>query len=142
MTMKMWRWFLGILTVVNIALYIVIPATGQAPAPNGSPVRGIPQNYATKNSSVTIAAGNTFQQALASTIGTSTFRYSLTVQNNNTGSDNCYLFIGPAASATKAASILLATGGGSYSRYWPFVPSDAIQVTCDNTSDTVYVDTQ
>lgn len=99
-------------------------------------------NAATTNGSVTIAAGNTFQQVLAA-LGAlpAVPRHSLTIQNNNTNGDNCWLFIGPTGSATKATSILLGQGG-SYQRYSPYIPSDNIAATCTTTSDTLYVDTQ
>jgi hypothetical protein len=116
-------------------------AFAQANQPNGMPVEGVVINRATVNSSVTIAAGNTFQQVLPSNFGTSTQRQALTIQNNNTNTDSCWVFLGATASATKATSILLAVGQ-AYTRYWPFVPSDAIQVTCASTSDTLYVDNQ
>lgn len=89
----------------------------------------------TVNASVTIATGNTFQTVLPA--GN---RQSLTIENNNTNSDNCWIFVGSAV-ATKATSILL-LAGGSYTRYFPFIPNDAIQATCTSTSDTLYVDTQ
>jgi hypothetical protein len=44
-------------------------------------------------------------------------------------------------SAAKATSILL-LAGGAYTRYSPYVPSDAIQATCAGSSDTLYVDFQ
>lgn len=97
-----------------------------------------PSNIPTTNLSVTIATGNTFQQIVAQqTSG----RKSITIQNNNTSGDNCWIFIGPTASATKATSILLGQGG-SYQRYYPYVPSDNIAATCTNTSDSLYVDVQ
>jgi hypothetical protein len=114
------------------------PAWGQAQNPDSTNA-GVAVNRATVNSSVTIAAGNTFQQVLASNYGTSTQRQSLTIQNNNTNTDSCWVYLGTTANATKAASIILAVGQ-AYTRYWPFVPSDAIQVTCASTSDSVYVD--
>lgn len=87
---------------------------------------------------IVIATGNTFQQVLAaSTINN---RFSITIQNNN-ATDSCWVFLGPNASATKATSILL-LAGGSYTRYYPYIPSNAIQVTCVSTSDTMYLDTQ
>lgn len=103
------------------------------------PMQGVAINKSTVNSSVTITAGSTFQQALASIVGSSKQRQSLTVQNNNTSTDNCWVFFGATASATKAASILLSPGQ-AVTRYWPYVPSDAVQVTCASTSDTVYVE--
>lgn len=103
-------------------------------------VQGVVINRATVNDSVTIATGNTFQQVLASIVSTTTPpRQSLTIQNNNTSTDNCWVFFGTTANATKATSILLQPGE-AVTRYWPFVPSDAIQATCASTSDTLYVD--
>jgi hypothetical protein len=99
-----------------------------------------PRNFPTKNSSASIVTGNTFQSVLAAAVG-STLRNSLTIQNNNTNADSCWVFIGPNASATKATSILLAQGA-SYTRYYPFIPSDNISATCATTADTLYVDTQ
>lgn len=96
---------------------------------------------ATTNGSVTIATGSTFQSVLAVLGVSPAQRRSLTIQNNNTNGDNCWLFIGPTASATKATSILLGQGG-SYQRYAPYIPSDNIAATCATTSDTLYVDTQ
>ena len=93
------------------------------------------ENRPTLNKSATIAAGNTFQ-----TILPAASPWSLTIQNNNTNSDNCWIFIG-SGTASKGASILLGPGG-SYGRYYPYVPSDVIQGTCATTSDTLYVDTQ
>lgn len=96
-------------------------------------------NAATTNGSVTIVTGNTFQTVLSALGVSPAIRRSLTIENNN-ASDSCWVFIG-SGSATKAASILL-TSGGSYTRYYPYVPSDAIQATCAATSDTLYVDYQ
>jgi hypothetical protein len=119
---------------------IIGPVLAQQGGPqNGTPVEGVPINRSTVNSSVTITTGNTFQPVLPSVLGTSTQRQSLTVQNNNTTTDSCWLFLGATASATKATSIILLQGQ-AYTRYFPYVPSDAIQVTCASTSDTVYVE--
>jgi hypothetical protein len=98
-------------------------------------------NAATTNGSVTITAGNTFQSVLSALGAPPTPRRSLTIENNNTNGDNCWVFIGATASATKGTSILLQPGG-SYTRYYPYVPSDNIAATCTTTSDTLYVDTQ
>jgi hypothetical protein len=92
----------------------------------------------TVNSSVVITTGSTFQTILAAITQTNQ-RRSLTISNNN-ATDSCWLFIG-SGSATKATSILLLPGG-SYTRYSPYIPSDAIQATCSTTSDSVYVDVQ
>ena len=94
------------------------------------------QNRFTLNGSAVITAGNTFQTVLAAAP-----RWSLTIQNNN-ASDSCWVYIG-SGSATKGTSIQLdTTHGTAYTRYFPYVPSDAIQATCATTSDTLYVDTQ
>ena len=107
---------------------------------SSQPVSGLPVNQSTINRSATITTGNSFQQLLPSNYLTQTPRASLTIENNNPNGDNCWLFIG-SGTATKATAILLLPGG-SYSRYWPYVPSDAIQATCASNSDTLYVDTQ
>jgi hypothetical protein len=92
----------------------------------------------TTNGSVAITTGNAFQAVLAAITQTNQ-RRSLTIENNN-ATDSCWLFIG-AGSATKATSILLLPGG-SYTRYYPYIPTDAIQATCATTSDTLYLDFQ
>lgn len=95
-------------------------------------------NAATTNASAVITTGNTFQTVLAAVV-TGTVRRSLTIQNNN-ATNSCWVFVG-SGGATKATSILL-LAGGAYTRYYPYVPSDAIQATCASNSDTLYVDTQ
>lgn len=106
-----------------------------------SPSWGQVTPAATVNGSITITAGNTFQQVLAVIGAPPTPRRSITIQNNNTNGDNCWVFIGATATATKATSMLLGPGG-SYQRYFPYLPSDNIAATCATTSDTLYVDTQ
>jgi hypothetical protein len=123
----------------RIALALAILACGMSSAIGQTPVAGTATNRATLNTATTITTGNTFQQILPSILGTSTQRQALTIENNN-ASDNCWLFIG-SGTATKAISILLLPGG-SYTRYWPYVPSDALQATCASNSDTLYVDNQ
>lgn len=92
----------------------------------------------TTNVSIVITAGNTFQQLLAALVPPAQ-RRSLTIQNNN-AADNCWIFVG-AGTATAEISILLLPGG-SYTRYFPYVPSDVIQATCATTSSTIYADIQ
>lgn len=94
-----------------------------------------PGNKTTNNNSVTITTGNTFQQVLAA----NTNRASITIENNN-ASDSCWVTV-DGGSPTKAKAILL-LAGGSYQRYFPYVPSGTIQATCATSSDTLYVDTQ
>jgi len=105
-------------------------------------VAGLATLRSTVNASSTIATGNLFQQILPSIIGNAgVARQSLTIQNNGTGSDNCWVFVGPIASATANSAILLLPGG-SYQRYWPMVPSDQVSITCQTTGDTFYADYQ
>lgn len=126
-----------------LAIALLCASFGQVRADGalgpGVSVSGIAVNRSTVNSSAVITIGNTFQQVLASNFNTTTQRQSLTIENNN-ATDSCWLYIG-SGSATKGTAILLLSGG-SYTRYWPFVPSDAIQATCATTSDTLYVDYQ
>jgi uncharacterized membrane protein YoaK (UPF0700 family) len=125
-----------------LASAALVFASGLAQAQNFS------SDLPTINGSVTIVTGNTFQQVLAATTFTvDQQRKSLTIENNNI-SDNCWIAFGAvggvaitAANATKAESILLLPGG-SYQRYFPYVPSDAIIGTCASNSDTLYIDTQ
>lgn len=118
------------------ALFCLGPADAQPPP--GLTVTGSAINRSTVNASAIITTGNTFQQILPSIIGNSQAqRQALTIENNN-ASDSCWLYIG-AGTPTKGAAILL-LAGGSYTRYWPFVPSDAFQATCATSSDTLYVD--
>jgi hypothetical protein len=121
-----------------------LPAVAQRGANTYTPsttVAGFVRGLSTVNVSGTIESGGTFVQILPSIIpnagNVSTARQSLTMQNDNTNSDNCWVFIGPIASATEATSILLAPQQ-AYGRYWPNVPSDTISMTCASTSDTFY----
>ena len=86
---------------------------------------------------VTIVAENKFQQVVPAT---GTKRQALTIKNNNTNNDSCWVFIG-GGRASKENSIVL-DPGGSYIRYWPFASSDAIQATCASSSDTLDVEYQ
>ena len=110
-----------------------------ADARAASSISGAVVNRSTLNASVVITTGGTFQTVLNSIQGTSTQRQALTIENNNT-TDSCYLFIG-AGSASAGISMLLLPGG-SYTRYWPYVPSDVFQATCASNSDTLYIDVQ
>ena len=133
--------------VVVAAIFTTI--AGVAVAQRGSntqtpseTVAGLATNRSTVNGSGTITAGGTFQQILPSIVGNAgVARQAVTIQNNNTGTDACWLHIGT-GTPTLANSILLAAPSGSYQRYWPNVPSDAMQITCTTTSDTFYLDTQ
>jgi len=91
------------------------------------------------DSLIAIVTGNKFQQIIPpNKIGTD--RRALTIQNNNTNSDSCWVYIG-SDKASKENSIAL-DPSGSYVRYWPFASSDAIQATCASSSDTLLVEYQ
>jgi hypothetical protein len=92
----------------------------------------------TTNSSVTITTGNTFQTVLTPPTAPAQWR-SLTIENNN-ASDNCWITV-DGGTPTKATAILLLPGG-AYTRYFPYVPANAIKGTCATTGDTLYVDVQ
>lgn len=98
---------------------------------------------------ITITTGGTFQTALPAVATNSAARRSMTIQNNNLAKacqaagncDVCYLYLGPIGSATLNNSLRLGAGQ-AYTRFYPYVPSDAVNVTCDTTGDFMYVDTQ
>jgi hypothetical protein len=116
---------------------IDIPARTNTPSRNSCVE--IPANTPTTNRAVAITTGGTFQIVVPA----STSKLSVTIQNNNsisTGTEYCYVYVG-SGTATTSNSIILAPGG-SYQRYFPFLPSDDIQATCTTTNDTIYVDTQ
>lgn len=123
------------LVAVLLFMFVALPAFAQAP-----------QQRATLNSSVVITTGNTFQSVLAAPSGGSR-RLSLTIQNNN-ASDSCWITFGAigataitVGNAAKASSIQLAAGQ-AYTRFYPYIPADAIFGTCATSLDTLYVDTQ
>jgi hypothetical protein len=135
-----WNRFAARMVVAVLALTYILCSSVQAQNPVDLP---------TTNRSVTIAAANTFQQLLAATPDPRDFvRQSLPIQNNNTNTDNCWIAFGSVAgvaitagNTTKGESILLSPGG-SFSRYTPYIPSDAIIGTCAGMGDTLYIDTQ
>ena len=120
------------------ALCLSSVAFGQGGPQN--PVNGQALVLETTNASVIITTGTVYQQLLPSVAGAKKQRQSLTIENNNVNGDNCWVFIG-SGTPTMGNSILL-TQGGAYQRYWPYTPSDVIQVTCATDSDTLYVDYQ
>jgi hypothetical protein len=99
--------------------------------------------------STTITAGGTFQQVLPSVPVNSGARRSLTIQNNNGTAtceaagncDYCWLHIGASTPTSTPNAIQLGVGQ-AYTRYYPYVPSDAIQATCTTSGDFLYVDSQ
>ena len=130
--------------LLGLLSFSAVPAHAQTPVamycwqgPTNPQWAPCPANIPTIIGSTTIATGNTFQSVLTA----SASRKSLHIQNNNTNGDNCWVYVGANGSATKAASIILSPGG-SYQRYFPYIPSDNISATCATTSDTLYVDSQ
>lgn len=100
-------------------------------------------NWPTYVQTVTISVGNTYQTILTPVPIGGVARRSVTIQNNNTSADSCWIYIGSLASATKATSIILDSNHGSaYTRYYPFAPSDQINATCATGGDSLYVDFQ
>jgi hypothetical protein len=87
--------------------------------------------------SVTIVTANKFQQVLAPNKANAPEGRGLTIENNNTNGDGCWVYIGSGAASKETSQQL--TAGESYVRYWPFVPSDGIQATCASSSDTLDV---
>lgn len=109
-----------------------------------------------KNRSLTITAANVYQSASINHVfGVNQLRKTITIQNNNTNGDNCWLDytgtisigMGTLSSVTTEvqtltaaqASILL-TQGGAAQRLSGYIPSDAIVVTCAGNGDSVYVE--
>jgi hypothetical protein len=106
-----------------------------------------------QNFSVTITTGNTFQ-----TLRPLNQNYnSLTIQNNQTSGDNCWVEVTGLVAAGNTLSTSVTTGNGtttaqqasilltpssSYQRYFPYLPRGPIVVTCATTGDSIYVDTQ
>jgi hypothetical protein len=87
--------------------------------------------------SVTIVIGNKFQEVLnAST----TALRMLHISTNNTNDDSCWVFVGGGQASKEGSYAVLP--GKEYLRYPPFVSSDAIQATCESSSDTLDVEYQ
>jgi hypothetical protein len=112
------------------------------------------QNRTTLNYSAVITTGLTYQQ-----LRPAENRWSITIQNNQTTTDNCYVFVGAGVitagttttatnvtvggvSMTAAKASILLTPGSSWSRYYPYVPSDPLYGTCASNSDSLYLDQQ
>jgi hypothetical protein len=134
-----------LLAVICAVFLTVLPATAQVtPA-------------ATTNNSVKITTGATFQSILTAIPAPPTPRRSLTIENNNINGDNCWINVdgsvvaGNTSSSTvtinsvamSAATVsMLLAQGGSYARYFPYIPSGPVVGTCTGTNDTIYVDVQ
>ena len=89
---------------------------------------------------VKIVTGNKFQQILPeNTAGND--RRALTIINNNTNGDSCWVFVGTGGASKEKSDKVLAPGD-KFVKYWPFVPSDEIQATCASSSDTLSIEYQ
>jgi hypothetical protein len=138
----------------NKALIFLTGAVGR-PTVNDSMARGVAfavaclllpspifaqQTPASIRVSVSIVAGNKFQQILPED-STGKARRVLVIDNNNTNGDNCWVFVGGSRASKEKSDKVLAPGD-EYVKYWPFVPSDEIQATCASSSDTLSVEYQ
>jgi hypothetical protein len=86
---------------------------------------------------ITIVTADKFQQVLPPNKANAPQRRAFTIENTNKNGDSCWVYLG-SQSASKEGSQKI-TAGELYVRYWPFVPSDAIQATCASGSDTLDV---
>lgn len=108
----------------------------------------------TDNWSVSITTGNTFQQVQPA----NNSRRALEIHNNN-ASDDCYINVdGSVVAGNTTSTTITTTGskqtmtaakasirliaGGSYTRYYPYVPSGPIVGTCAASADSLYVGIQ
>jgi hypothetical protein len=104
------------------------------------------------NWSVSITTGNTFQALLAA--GTPR---ALTIENNNSNGDNCWIDVTGIVVATNTLSTSVTTKNGaitaqkatillgqgaSWQRYFSYVPNNAIVGTCATTGDSIYVEVE
>lgn len=128
-------------------------------------------NGATVNGSIVITAAGVLQQIYPAVANPNanfaSNRHSLTLQNNNgtnstSSSDVCYIVYGQnitpliTAGVTSITSTVTFNGvstpvgklaqrltnAGASGAYFPFIPSDPIFGTCDNSSDSIYADTK
>ena len=100
------------------------------------------------------SVGNT---ALMAAVAANPARIGLTIQNNQTSGDNCWVEVTGLVAAGNTLSTSVTTGNGtttaqqasilltpssSYQRYFPYLPRGPIVVTCATAGDSIYVDTQ
>ena len=155
---------LPICAAAALLSWLVTPLLEPSPAraQGAAEVQVVPQDVTTLNLSQTITTGLTYQTLVpAASLSTGNFmpaRRSLTIQNNNS-SDACELIVGTnqitsgttttttnitinGKTVTAAQASIALSAGGSYQRYAPFVPADAIYGTCATTGDSLYIDVQ
>ncbi len=154
MRVALWMLFLSFIILASFII-LDIPYRSEAQVPSTpSSVLATTNNFA-----VIITTGLTYQQLLPAGQN----RRSLTIQNNQiSGTDVCYFIFGqnitsqitPGVTLTStnltiqgntitagAASMVL-NPGQPYTRFYPYIPSDPMYVTCSTTGDSVYVDIQ
>jgi hypothetical protein len=154
---------IGIKMMLTVVLMCALlgAARGQTPV-TGAPVQGVAQYRQTVHAAAKITTGLTYQLLLQALAGTTTVRQSITIQNNQaSGTDVCYLIFGSdvtivagttttsstsivagSSALTAAQASIVLTPGQAWTRYFPYIPSDAIYGTCATTGDSIYVDTQ
>ena len=164
--MKFTLWLCAAI-ITLLVLAVSLPAWAQQPIMgqaqyratiNGSAKITTGLTYQTLLSSIQGATPNSGASGAAG-LSQTTQRQSLTIENNN-ASDTCYIIIGSTwgvvpgtttttststfggATVTAAQASITLIAAGSYTRYWPYVPSDTIYGTCATTGDSIYVDTQ
>ena len=133
-----------LLGLLALAIPIGYAYAQQNVNPTGTSVGGFAGNRSTVNGSTTLTTSGVFVQILSSNTASNIVRQALTIENNNPAL-SCYLFIGQNTNASVSATTstgMLLLPGGSYTRYWPYVPSDSIWATCLGTNGTVYVEVQ
>lgn len=126
--------------LIAAVIFLAAPALAQSPAPT-NPMPKL------------ITTGGTFQLLFANLQN----RRSMTIQNNMTTTDNCWILIGGPWQAgdllatsravngqtlTAQQGAIILNPGGSYSRSFPLVPNDQVLVTCTTTGDSIYADIQ
>jgi hypothetical protein len=97
------RELLAAVVLAGALLLLALPASAQ------QPVVTSPSRVASVNASGTIAVTNTFQQIFASALLLAQPRQGCLIQNG--GASTMWVFFGPIASATKAASFQLVPPG-------------------------------
>ena len=135
-----WLWRFWVTLSVLMTLMVVLACLGWLldSVDAQQVIQGTAQNRPTVNISLANMTANVFQSLLPAVTGNP--RQSLTIENNNTTNDNCWVFIGSGTPAKTAAILLIP--GGSYTRYFPYVPSDPVQAACASNGDTLYADYQ
>jgi hypothetical protein len=117
--------------------------------------QAVPVPAATTPLSSAITTGLTYQVLKAALAPPAQLR-SLTIENNN-ASDTCWIEVSGAVVATNTTSTSITVNGhsitavqasvmllpgGSYTRYYPYIPNGPIVGTCTYNTDSIYVDVQ